>query len=1163
MKRFNKALPALLLACLFLLILAQPACARALLGISLAQENRQQSANQLYLDKQIDRAFGDTVVVHNYTDQATLLGMLLKFNKLDAALLSQSTYNKQVPGSLSSLANLQISDETNQTNLILVARADLAESQKVLLIEGYQELLLSTEGLNLLEQYATSITATKISGATSANGDEDSVFNGTLTATDGDGLTDGTIFSVTGAATNGRAVINESSGVWNYTPNADYNGRDSFTVTVTDDAGNTTTQEVSLTINKVSDIVEDSDTTNEDAVVVTNVLANDTFEATPTVTAVSQGTNGTVAIVDGNKGTVSYNPDANFKGKDTYTYSVSRGGITETAKVTITVAPVNVPTTIGGTTSASGDEDSVINGTLTATDGNGLTDGTIFSVTGTATNGRAFINEASGVWNYTPNADYNGRDSFIVTVTDDAGNTTTQEVSLTINKVSDIVEDNDTTNEDALVVTTVLARETLEATPTVTARPTPAKEDQVSKGASLTALKETASETIPDAPSRSKTSKSQEWAAHVELKGRLGNDSIIGEADLFFPITQNANSMLFGDLRFQLDDNDAKEGNFGLGYRKIINNSWVLGGYGFYDLRKSENHNDFDQFTLGAEAMTEKYSARVNWYLADEEEYLIKSQESLNQVIYSGTTLIHQTGGQAFKTMEKSMSGFDAEIGWVLPWFRSQEVHGYLGGFSFSAAGMDDISGPKARLEVRFQDAFSWQGSFFEIGGEVRHDDVRDTDYFVSARARIPFGVFSKDFPEPLLGLRKRMTERIQRDPDIIVAERHEDSSTPVHNEILTDNNNQISIAHVDSQAGVGDGTVEAPFNTLTAANSTDSEIVLLYSDSFFDGEGFTLTANQRLLGESSEHKVNTDQLGRINLPTISGGTAVPVIRNAGTAVTLADGSEVSRINITNSTTAIYGNGVGGVNVNHIGITGVNYGISLDELVPHVNESFITDNSINTVGYDGIHIKNINNAGEVFVNISNNDLQNIGTISSDGSGIVLENEGLGLGVDLSGNKISNVSNTGIILDNKGLNLWASVFDNEISRTFGNGIFVSNQSPGKTLSINLQKNQIEAVKFEGIAIDNTGETANLYLYGNHVDGNSLAGDPEDYLIFNRAGSSVKLGATTGNSSIGNTYTNTDNGVLTDEGNTRADGATLPNVIIFGELEVVDKAKIPGN
>ena len=155
MRWHNKTLPSMLLSCLFLLILAQPACARALLGVSLSQESRQKSANHPDLDKQLDRAFGEKVVVHNYSDQTTLLSMLMQFNKLDAALISQETYNQQPKGKLIALATLQISNESEQAKIVLAARENLASGLREELVQGYQERLLSTDGLDLLEQYAT------------------------------------------------------------------------------------------------------------------------------------------------------------------------------------------------------------------------------------------------------------------------------------------------------------------------------------------------------------------------------------------------------------------------------------------------------------------------------------------------------------------------------------------------------------------------------------------------------------------------------------------------------------------------------------------------------------------------------------------------------------------------------------------------------------------------------------------------------------------------------------------------------------------------------------------------------------------------------------------------------------------------------------------------
>jgi len=354
-----------------------------------------------------------------------------------------------------------------------------------------------------------------------------------------------------------------------------------------------------------------------------------------------------------------------------------------------------------------------------------------------------------------------------------------------------------------------------------------------------------------------KTGKNKPWAPHIDLKGKFGNDRSLGEVVVFVPVMQDLASMLFLDLRFQLDDESSTEGNFGLGYRKIIDSKWILGGYGFYDRRESVENNDFQQLTLGVEALTEDYDARLNVYLAEDKDSLTGKQESLDQVIYSDIYLIYQTGGTDSETREKAMSGFDAEIGWLLPWFKQQEVRGYLGGYHFTASDVKDISGPRGRLEIRFPDIFGWAGSLFELGGEVRHDSVRDTDYFLSARGRIPFGTAKQSIGEYRTGIHKRMTERVQRDPDIVIGRWKESSSSPVNSEVLTENSNDITLTHVDSQSTGGDGSFETPYGSLAAASSSGSSVVLLHADSVFNGEGIALSANQRLLGEGTNHSTS------------------------------------------------------------------------------------------------------------------------------------------------------------------------------------------------------------------------------------------------------------------------------------------------------------------
>ena len=92
--------------------------------------------------------------------------------------------------------------------------------------------------------------------------------------------------------------------------------------------------------------MNDTATVTEDSVAnAINVLANDSFAPdtgeTLTITAKTNGTNGTVAITGGGTG-LTYTPNANFSGSDSFTYTISDGnGGTATATVSVTVSNVN------------------------------------------------------------------------------------------------------------------------------------------------------------------------------------------------------------------------------------------------------------------------------------------------------------------------------------------------------------------------------------------------------------------------------------------------------------------------------------------------------------------------------------------------------------------------------------------------------------------------------------------------------------------------------------------------------------------------------------------------------------------------------------------------------------------------------------------------------
>ena len=175
-----------------------------------------------------------------------------------------------------------------------------------------------------------------LAGDDTPSTDEDTSVDINVLANDTD--VDGDSLTITGVSdpAHGTAVINPD-GTIKYTPDANYNGTDSFTYTVSDGQGGTDTATVTVSVNPVNDApvaVDDSASTNEDSSINIDVLANDhdVDGDTLTVDSFTQPEHGTVT--QNPDGTLNYAPAADYNGSDSFTYTVSDGqGGTDTATV--------------------------------------------------------------------------------------------------------------------------------------------------------------------------------------------------------------------------------------------------------------------------------------------------------------------------------------------------------------------------------------------------------------------------------------------------------------------------------------------------------------------------------------------------------------------------------------------------------------------------------------------------------------------------------------------------------------------------------------------------------------------------------------------------------------------------------------------------------------
>jgi len=339
----------------------------------------------------------------------------------------------------------------------------------------------------LCDTATVSITITPVNDPPVANDDTDSTSEDTpividvaANDTDVDGNLDPN--SANSACANGSAgclgaangsLTDNGDGTITYTPNLDFNGIDSFVYEICDTIGSCDTATVNISISPIADpplAVNDSETTTEGIAVIIDVAANDSDpdgnldpnSANSTCANGSSGclgaTNG--SLIDNGDGTITYTPDLDFNGIDSFVYEICDSGLLcDTATVSITITPVNDPPVANDDTDSTSEDTAVVidvaandtdpDGNLDPTTANSACANGSSGCLG-ATNG-SLTDNGDGTITYTPNPDFNGNDSFVYEICDSGLLCDTAIVSITVTPVNDLptaVDDDYTTDED-------------------------------------------------------------------------------------------------------------------------------------------------------------------------------------------------------------------------------------------------------------------------------------------------------------------------------------------------------------------------------------------------------------------------------------------------------------------------------------------------------------------------------------------------------------------------------------------------------------------------------------------------------------------------------------------------------------------------------------------
>lgn len=312
---------------------------------------------------------------------------------------------------------------------------------------GAPSVALTANGIEPIGAAPTAITLTP---GTVTEGSPAGTSAGTLASVDADVGQTYTYVLVGGTGSDDNSAFTlagtevRTNGVFDYETKASY----SIRVRTTDSGGFTFEQAIAIEVLNVDELptaVDDAATVAEDSGATSiDVRANDTdIDAGPkTIASVTQPANGQVAITGGGND-LTYQPNANFAGTDTFTYTLNGGSL---ATVTVTVTPVDdAPVAVND--SATVVEDSgttAIDVRANDTDIDGGTK-TITGITQPPTGQGTVVITGGGTGiSYTTSSNYAGTTSFTYTL--NGGSTATVTVTITA------VDDPATATNDAYTV---------------------------------------------------------------------------------------------------------------------------------------------------------------------------------------------------------------------------------------------------------------------------------------------------------------------------------------------------------------------------------------------------------------------------------------------------------------------------------------------------------------------------------------------------------------------------------------------------------------------------------------------------------------------------------------------------------------------------------------
>ncbi len=346
---------------------------------------------------------------------------------------------------------------------------------------------------------------------------------------------------------------------------------------------------------------------------------------------------------------------------------------------------------------------------------------------------------------------------------------------------------------------------------------------------------------------------------------------------------------------FGLTNYGMQFGNVGL-QRRILVGETILGGGLWLDAGNSPFGNTFTQGSLSLELLRDDWSVRANGYLP-----FGPRVRSVGDLGYASNPDISFQGHNILasdmfmmRLDEVAMKGIDVELARSIGDWSGEAFVGY---YNYQGRIGGQTNGIKGGLRGYLTP---------RLAGNVAISDDPIFGTNVYGGFTFFFGGSGGTAPQTV---EDKLTIPVERNEQVVV--NNANVAQAVNGSvILTESGQPITVNHVNDSGNAGDGTFENPHGSLNDADNdpdkSNRDIVYVYSGTTFSGQDYILAPNQRFLGEgdNNQHIVGTDLFGPVILPNVNGAAdARPVIvaPDGMFALNMANGSEVSNINIVNS----------------------------------------------------------------------------------------------------------------------------------------------------------------------------------------------------------------------------------------------------------------------